>query len=334
MLSGHHARAAGHKFRLLTTALAVTLGVAFMAGTLVLTDTMGKTFDNLFADVYKGTDAVVRAKAAFDGPQCTGEQRGRSSTPRWLDTLRRVPGVAAAEGSVFGYARLIGKDGKALGNPANGAPTLGGNWTEIAALNPLHLLSGRAPQAAGEVVIDQKSATRRPPRASVTRPPSWCRDRRSGSQVVGIVGFGTADSPGGASVVLFTTPVAQRLSRAARQVRPASCSSPGRACHSSSWSATSRAVLPARPRGDHRRDAHQGEPGPVRQGAVVLQHLPADLRRGRAAGRRLHDLQHLLHHGRAAHQGERPAARARREPAAGARRGAGRGRGGRHRSRR
>ncbi len=40
-----------HKRRLLTTALAVTLGVAFMAGTLVLTDTIGKTFDDLFGDV-------------------------------------------------------------------------------------------------------------------------------------------------------------------------------------------------------------------------------------------------------------------------------------------
>ena len=63
------------KFRLVATALAVTLGVAFMAGTLVLTDTFGKTFDDLSAGVYKGTDAVVRATATFNGPQFTGEQR-------------------------------------------------------------------------------------------------------------------------------------------------------------------------------------------------------------------------------------------------------------------
>ena len=56
------------KFRLFATALAVTLGVAFMAGTLVLTDTMGKTFNDLSAGVYKGTDAVVRATAVFTGP--------------------------------------------------------------------------------------------------------------------------------------------------------------------------------------------------------------------------------------------------------------------------
>ena len=56
-----------HKFRLMTTALAVMLGVAFMAGTFVLTDTVTKTFNDLFADVYKGTDTFVRARPAFDG---------------------------------------------------------------------------------------------------------------------------------------------------------------------------------------------------------------------------------------------------------------------------
>ena len=56
------------KFRLFATALAVTLGVAFMAGTMVLTDTIGHTFNDLSAGVYQGTDAEVRAKAAFSAP--------------------------------------------------------------------------------------------------------------------------------------------------------------------------------------------------------------------------------------------------------------------------
>src|SRR3954467_7549196 len=99
------------KLRVLTTSLAVLLGVAFMAGTLVLTDTIGKTFDDLFADVYKNTDAVVRAEAAFDGPMNTGTQRGRVD-PSLVDTLARVDGVAVAEGEIFGYARLVGKDGR------------------------------------------------------------------------------------------------------------------------------------------------------------------------------------------------------------------------------
>ena len=53
------------KLRLFTTALAVMLGVAFMSGTLVLTDTMGKVFDDLFADVNRGTDAFVRGQTVF-----------------------------------------------------------------------------------------------------------------------------------------------------------------------------------------------------------------------------------------------------------------------------
>src|SRR4249920_1036103 len=63
------------KLRLVTTALAVILGVAFTAGTLVLTDTMSSIFNDLSAGVYKGTDAVVRAKAVFNGPNQMGEQR-------------------------------------------------------------------------------------------------------------------------------------------------------------------------------------------------------------------------------------------------------------------
>ena len=54
------------KLRLFTTGFAVVLGVAFMAGTLVLTDTIGQTFDELFADVNAGTDAHVRGEAAFE----------------------------------------------------------------------------------------------------------------------------------------------------------------------------------------------------------------------------------------------------------------------------
>ena len=197
------------KFRLFATALAVTLGVAFMAGTLVLTDTFGQTFNDLSAGVYKGTDAVVRATAVFNGPQFTGAQRPFVSASL-ASTLSRVPGVAAAEGSAFGYTRLIGKDGHALGNPASGAPTLGGNWNQVAALNPWRLLTGHAPRGPGQVVIDKKSATDGHLRVGDTTtvlvkgPPQRVT-------IVGIIGFGAADSPAGASVVLFTTPVAQQL---------------------------------------------------------------------------------------------------------------------------
>jgi putative ABC transport system permease protein len=199
-----------HKVRLMSTALSIMLGVALMAGTLVLTATMRKTFDNLFSDVYKGTDAVVRAKAAFEGPQeSTGTQRGRVDASL-LPTVRSIDGVAAAEGTVFGYARLIGKDGKALGNPVNGAPTIGTNWSDNSALNQFRLVSGAAPRADDEVVIDRKSATDGhlsvgdTTTVLVQGPPQRVR-------IAGIARYGTADSPGGATMVAFLTPVAQRL---------------------------------------------------------------------------------------------------------------------------
>ena len=197
------------KLRLVTTALAVILGVAFTAGTLVLTDTLTSIFNDLSAGVYKGTDAVVRAKAVFNGPNNIGEVRPMIDAAL-VPALSHVPGVAAAEGSVLGYTRLIGKDGTPIGNPSNGAPTLGGNWGTVPALNPFHLVAGRAPQAPDEVVIDKHSATvghlavGDTTTVLVNGPPRRVR-------ISGISGFGTADSPAGASVAQFTTPVAQLL---------------------------------------------------------------------------------------------------------------------------
>src|SRR6516164_5074897 len=197
------------KLRLVTTALAVIIGVAFTAGTLVLTDTLTSIFNDLSAGVYKGNDAVVRAKAVFNGPNNMGEVRPNIDASL-VPALSHVPGVAAAEGTVLGYARLIGKDGTPIGNPAAGAPTLGANWGTVPALNPFHLVAGHAPQAPDEVVIDKHSATVGHLAVGDTTtvlangPPQRVR-------IAGISGFGTADSPAGASVVQFTTPVAQRL---------------------------------------------------------------------------------------------------------------------------
>src|SRR5450756_1206210 len=146
-----------HRLRLMATALAVILGVALMAGTLVLTATMQRTFDNLFADVYRGTDAVVRAQSTFEGLQNvdTAAQRGRVDASL-MTSVQAVSGVAAADGSISGYARPIGSDGKALGNPATGGPNLGINWSDNPKLNTFTLVTG-----------------------SATPPRCWSRARRS-----------------------------------------------------------------------------------------------------------------------------------------------------------
>ena len=93
---------AAKKLRLLTTAIAVMLGVAFMAGTMVLTATISKTFDGLFADGYAGTDAYVRGSGRASTPRSSTrssmstvspQPRARSvATPNWW-TVRVNPSV-------------------------------------------------------------------------------------------------------------------------------------------------------------------------------------------------------------------------------------------------
>src|SRR5690349_19924980 len=95
------------KLRLLSTSIADLLGVAFMAGTLVLTDTISKTFDNLFADVNAGTDAFVRGQTAFGSD--VGDQRARLDAAL-VENVSAVDGVQHAEGSVEEYAQLIDKN--------------------------------------------------------------------------------------------------------------------------------------------------------------------------------------------------------------------------------
>lgn len=198
-----------HRFRLFATALAVALGVAFTAGTLVLTDTVTRTFDNLFGDIYRDTDVVVRGPEQFEGPQGTGAQRPRVDAAV-LEAVRDVDGVEVAEGQVLGYARLVGKDGEALGNPANGAPTLGYSWTDTEELNPLELRDGTAPRAEDDVVIDVASA-RKADLAVGDRTTVLVQGPPRQVRISGTATFGGADSPGGATIVAFRPDVAQAV---------------------------------------------------------------------------------------------------------------------------
>lgn len=197
---------AARKLRLFTTSFAVLLGVAFMAGTLVLTDTIGKTFDKLFADVNSGTDAYVRAESAFDS-EWFGEQRPRLDASL-IQTINDLDGVAIAEGHIEAYAQLVDKAGKPIGNPNMGAPVLGAAWLNSDALNPFDLTSGRPPQADDEVVIDKGSADE----AGFTVGDTTTVLTQTGPQhveIVGIATFGDTDSPGGASYTMFTPAAAQ-----------------------------------------------------------------------------------------------------------------------------
>ena len=112
-----------HKLRLALTTASIALGVAFLAGTLMLTDTMKLAFDQLFGKVSSGTDAVVRQEAAYT--QSAGISVSRAPIEATvLDQVRAADGVAAAEGAVSGYALLTDTSGEAV-LTSGGAPTMG-----------------------------------------------------------------------------------------------------------------------------------------------------------------------------------------------------------------
>ncbi|HEX6420314.1 MAG TPA: FtsX-like permease family protein [Acidimicrobiales bacterium] len=196
-----------HKARLLLTFGAVALGVAFVGGVLVLTDTMNRTFDDLFADIFRDTDAVVRSSETIGSD--FGEMRAQVDADV-LEQVRAVDGVAAAEGEVGGFARVIDKQGEGVGDPLMGAPTLGGNWTEVDDLNPFDIVEGRPPRTAGEIVIDRGTAGDTGYQVGDTVTVQT-RDLADEYELVGIARFGTTDSPGGATYVLWETEAAQRL---------------------------------------------------------------------------------------------------------------------------
>jgi putative ABC transport system permease protein len=199
---------AAHKLRLLTTSLAVLLGVAFMAGTLVLTDTIGHSFDKLFADANAGTSVLVRKHSDLnaDDPHAA---RGRMPSSL-LTKVRGVPGVAAATPDIVGYAQVVDRKGKPVGDPNMGAPTLGAIWVANDQLNPFDLERGRAPDDDHEVIVDKATADK----AGYSVGDTMKVVTKAGTErvrLVGVATFAGADSPGGASFTLFTEHAAESL---------------------------------------------------------------------------------------------------------------------------
>ena len=121
-----------HAGRYVLTFLAVTIGVGFVSGVITLTDTISRTYDDLFAGLNGGVDVAVRGAGQFEVGAEFGGGIQRPRIPAMLaDEVAEVDGVAAVEGTVQGYARPIGPDGEPYGNPTFGAPTIGMNWSKV-----------------------------------------------------------------------------------------------------------------------------------------------------------------------------------------------------------
>ena len=193
-----------HKRRLLGTFIAVMLGVAFLTGTLVLSDTLRANFGSLFSRATAGTDAVVRSATQVDP--------GRGSIQRGLidgglvARVRAVPGVQAAEPYVEGYGQIIGKNGKAIGG--NGPPRLAASWVDHPALTPYRLVAGRAPRTDHEVVINRGAA--KDGHLHVGDTTTVEVPDPVPVTVVGLATFGSADGFGRTTYAAFSLSAAER----------------------------------------------------------------------------------------------------------------------------
>ena len=112
------------KARFLLTALAVVLGVAFMAGTLVLTDTINKAYDGIATTTFASTDAVVQSSRTVDAGNGQGTERG--TVPASVDPSSGGPtGAPALAVPPSPLARVFGGSTGLMSGPRvgrSGAP--------------------------------------------------------------------------------------------------------------------------------------------------------------------------------------------------------------------
>ncbi|MGY1606261.1 ABC transporter permease [Geodermatophilus sp. SYSU D00700] len=195
-----------HKLRLALSAVAIVLGVAFVAGTMVFTDTLDRTFTALFEST--ASDVGVTAEGGFDagvdGPA------GRRPVPGDLvEQVRDVDGVAAAAGYVQAEGvYVLTPAGEVL--DTGGAPGIGISWTAEPELSPGELTEGRAPERAGEVALDSGSAAEAG-HAVGDRVTLLTPGPRVEATVVGVFTFGEDGGLAGASLTAFDAATAQEL---------------------------------------------------------------------------------------------------------------------------
>jgi putative ABC transport system permease protein len=194
---------AARKLRALSTVLAVLLGVALVAGTYILTDTINRSFDDIFTTALEGTDVVVTPREIVS--QETSEPPPFSES--LLGDVREVPGVAKAEGGIFSLVRITDANGEPLGQGF--APQFVTS-TSSAPFDPLTYVDGRPPRDADEAAIDSSNAERSD--IAIGDRIGLVGDGPLRElEVVGINKLGDT-STGGSSTVTLTLPEAQRVS--------------------------------------------------------------------------------------------------------------------------
>jgi putative ABC transport system permease protein len=199
----------GRKVRLLMSTFAIVLGVAFVGGTLIFTDTLNKSFVAIF-DNSVG-DVVVRPAGVRDN----ADVETTLTLPASLITaLAKTPGAARADGNVVSYGVfVIGSDNRVVGG--QGAPGIAFNDNGAPAahgVEPLQVVKGHEPHGQGEVALDAATVRRSGYHLGDTvRLASVGKKALLQPKLVGIADFPGGGSLNGATASIFDTASAQQL---------------------------------------------------------------------------------------------------------------------------
>ncbi|HEY6731517.1 MAG TPA: FtsX-like permease family protein [Solirubrobacterales bacterium] len=192
------------KVRALLTSFAVFLGVAFVAGSFVLTDTIFAAFDEIFEESLKGTSVVVTAENPVE--QENGETPTISAS--LLPKVERTPGVREAAGAIFSLGAFFTADNEKIGNkfaPKFISSTLPEN------LESLTYVEGRMPRGPGEASL-QKATAEDADLKLGDKIKLISQGNLETFRLVGLTQLGSGSASfGGASIAQVTLPVAQRL---------------------------------------------------------------------------------------------------------------------------
>jgi putative ABC transport system permease protein len=197
-----------HKLRLVLTSLAIVLGVTFVSGTFVLTDTLHNMFVSLVGNIYQKIDFEVRGVAQF--PTSDAASAVRNPFPQSvLATVSRVPGVAAADGQVGGYAQFLSRRGKPI--ETGGEGTLGVDFDPNQQISELRIAQGRPPTRPDDVVMDAATAKQYHFGVGQRVRILFAGVPARTFTISGIAEVGTADSLAGITYAGFTLPTAQQV---------------------------------------------------------------------------------------------------------------------------
>lgn len=194
------------KLRSVLTGFAVVIGVAFVVGTLVFTDTIDESFKNLFERTAQGVDVSVEGRQAVKSDFSVPPTMPASA----LEQVKSVPGVAVAEGGVSSDGTLLDKQGEVI--TSNGPPTLIVSESTEKVFQILEYEEGSAPKTADEIALDKSTATKYDFKVGDKATVS-SRAPAKQYTVSGIATVGGKDNLAGTRMVAMTLPEAQRVTQ-------------------------------------------------------------------------------------------------------------------------